>query len=698
MSIPRRSALSAFLLAVVVTGLSGPAAAPAAAQTTWTVDLLGDENDGACTPGDCSLREAVAAAASGDTVVFDLPGSPPWTLRLATGAGLGPIGISQAVAILGPGSAELTISGDTDANGTGDLRLFDVAATGALELADLSLRDGRAVSAASRDGGCIRSAGSLSLLRVEIAGCRAWSGGTTGFTGNPGGSGGSIYNAVGAVLTVDLSSFTGNRAGKGDIGPDGMAGAPGGHGGAIANAGFATVRRSSFLSNFAGDGGQPWGHGGDGGAIANRAGGSLRLDDSTLATNRSGDGVCQAFGNGADGRGGGLHSAGETAVNNSTLSGNALGSVAGCTAAQGGGLAVSAGVTRLRNVTVAGNTANGAGGGLARDGGTLRLRHLLAGGNAANGVNKDCTTNVAAEVVSEGYNVVGVINGCAGLTATGDQTGTSGAPLAIGVGPLADHGGPTLTRPLLEGSPAIDAGDPGAGCLAWDPVGAVDLPMTTDQRGELRPTDGDGDTVALCDAGAFEAPAVEPVEHLLSVTLAGSGAGAVTSDPAGIDCPGDCSESYLEGTQVELLAQADTDSQFTGWSGDCAGTGACLLTMSAARAVTATFTARFDLTVSLAGDGAGTVTSSPAGIDCPGTCAATYLDQEPVTLSAEASPGSFFAGWSGDCAGSGECLLVLSADRAAVATFLSESLFSDDFESGTYCAWSQVAGGGEPCP
>jgi hypothetical protein len=69
------------------------------------------------------------------------------------------------------------------------------------------------------------------------------------------------------------------------------------------------------------------------------------------------------------------------------------------------------------------------------------------------------------------------------------------------------------------------------------------------------------------------------------------GEGAVTSDPAGIDCPDvACSQAFLAGTPVELTAAAATDWEFTGWSGDCTGSGACTVTMDTVRSVTATFT------------------------------------------------------------------------------------------------------------
>jgi hypothetical protein len=75
----------------------------------------------------------------------------------------------------------------------------------------------------------------------------------------------------------------------------------------------------------------------------------------------------------------------------------------------------------------------------------------------------------------------------------------------------------------------------------------------------------------------------------LTVTKAGSGTGTVTSSPAGIKCGTDCSQSYASGTMVTLTARAGRGFTFTGWSGACSGIGSCVVTMNAAKAVTATF-------------------------------------------------------------------------------------------------------------
>ena len=76
----------------------------------------------------------------------------------------------------------------------------------------------------------------------------------------------------------------------------------------------------------------------------------------------------------------------------------------------------------------------------------------------------------------------------------------------------------------------------------------------------------------------------------------------------------------------------------------------------------------FSLDVSLAGDGSGSVSSQPAGIDCPTTCSFDFADGSEVTLTASADPGSTFAGWSADCSAE-PCSLTMDADHAVTATF-----------------------------
>lgn len=77
----------------------------------------------------------------------------------------------------------------------------------------------------------------------------------------------------------------------------------------------------------------------------------------------------------------------------------------------------------------------------------------------------------------------------------------------------------------------------------------------------------------------------------LTIATAGTGSGTVTSSPTGINCGATCSASFASGTSVTLTATPATSSTFTGWSGGgCSGTGSCVVTMDAAKTVTATFT------------------------------------------------------------------------------------------------------------
>lgn len=172
--------------------------------------------------------------------------------------------------------------------------------------------------------------------------------------------------------------------------------------------------------------------------------------------------------------------------------------------------------------------------------------------------------------------------------------------------------------------------------------------------------------------------------YTLSVAKAGTGAstGTVTSSVAGVACGSDCTEPYASGTSVSLTASAPAGTVFAGWSGACAGaTTTCTVTMSADRAVTATFNAvQQTLTVASVKAVAavsGTVTSSPAGISCTtpaaagtSTCTASYAQGTSVTLTATPGAGAVFTGWSGACTGTAAtCSVAMSAAKSVTANF-----------------------------
>jgi photosystem II stability/assembly factor-like uncharacterized protein len=161
--------------------------------------------------------------------------------------------------------------------------------------------------------------------------------------------------------------------------------------------------------------------------------------------------------------------------------------------------------------------------------------------------------------------------------------------------------------------------------------------------------------------------------YLLSVVLDGSGIGTVASSPSGINCGSTCSASFANGTNVTLTPTAPSGSYFAGWTGACTGSGACTVSMTQARNVTAIFTAgvpNYTLTVFKSGTGSGPVTSSPSGITCGSTCSASYPSGTSVTLTATPNSGSVFAGWSGACSGtSATCVVNVNAAKNVTATF-----------------------------
>lgn len=161
---------------------------------------------------------------------------------------------------------------------------------------------------------------------------------------------------------------------------------------------------------------------------------------------------------------------------------------------------------------------------------------------------------------------------------------------------------------------------------------------------------------------------------------AGTGAGTVTSAPAGIDCGLDCGEEYATGTEVTLTAAPAAGSTFDGFTGGgCSGTGStCTVTVDAAMTVTAIFSGPL-LTVTKTGSGVGTVTSLPFGVSCGTDCSEDYAADTMVTLTASVSTstvagatGSTFGGFSGGgCTGTATtCTVTMDAAKTVTATFV----------------------------
>jgi PKD repeat protein len=159
----------------------------------------------------------------------------------------------------------------------------------------------------------------------------------------------------------------------------------------------------------------------------------------------------------------------------------------------------------------------------------------------------------------------------------------------------------------------------------------------------------------------------------LTVSREGGGSGVVTSAPAGISCGDSCHASFDTGTSVTLTATADASSVFAGWSGDCAGTGACQVTMDQARSVGAIFEPRrFTLTVSSAGLGHGLVYLSPGNVGCS-ACVESYAVGTVVMLTASPDLSSEFTGWAGACSGTGSCQVTMDQARSVTANFAASA-------------------------
>lgn len=186
--------------------------------------------------------------------------------------------------------------------------------------------------------------------------------------------------------------------------------------------------------------------------------------------------------------------------------------------------------------------------------------------------------------------------------------------------------------------------------------------------------------VALVLAACNTTPPPPGPTFDLTVTVAGDG--SVTSSPAGINTAVEQTAKFAEDSDVTLVATPAAGFTFDGWTGDCTGAGDCVVTMDAAKAVTATFSAvvvdpqEVTLTVTFLGDGAGTVSSGDSVIDCSATCTGTYLEGDTVTLTTVSDAGSSFLTWGGACSGSADCALTLDADTEVTAMFALDTSFS----------------------
>lgn len=190
-----------------------------------------------------------------------------------------------------------------------------------------------------------------------------------------------------------------------------------------------------------------------------------------------------------------------------------------------------------------------------------------------------CNNGSVAEVATSTSRGVWVINTPAGSNSALDLVAAGGDRIAAAVRFHIGCGDETLR--LYSGTGTVVSGDGNllVGTLAN--FGAMAVGPSGDMLVGYRAAGA-----SVQELRAFEDPAAG-LSQTLTVSLAGNGKGKVTGST--INCPGTCSRSYATGALVTLTATPAGGSAFTGWSGACTGSGACKVTMSASRNVTASF-------------------------------------------------------------------------------------------------------------
>lgn len=522
-------------------------ALPAAAEAVTTVTNTSDSGAG-------SLRAALATAPSGDTIEF-APGvsgtisltsgvlSITQSVTIA-GPGAGTLTISgnhnTTVFDIAPSLAnqDVTISGLTIANGSATTNGGGILANnavrsltlsgdnisgnqvsitnpgassggggvyidgGILVVTDSTITDNSVIltgsaSGASGGGGLYDNSGSVTVTGSDVSDNTVVQSASAGSSG-----GGGIYSNSGGV-DVQTSTVSNNSAtvDSSTFGSDGG-------GGIYANSGTVTLGHAGVGSNTFqltastdgnSGGGGVYSNGGDieavsssvdfntaqmtdnstigndgGGGLYSNGGGigsvfsSISQNTAIVSANGNGNGGGAIF---DDGRGG--------TYLVSTLSGNSV-SLSGYGAQNGGGAIFSFGTSQISGLTIAGNHINAPGGGLflADSASSFALENTIVADNTIGNCAGSGTFH------SAGFNLE-TANSC-GLTGPGDVVNTDPK-----LGPLQNNGGPTPTRALAAGSPAVDAG------TCQSTLGA---PLTTDQRGVARPQPAGG----KCDIGAYE--------------------------------------------------------------------------------------------------------------------------------------------------------------------------------------------------
>ena len=434
----------------------------------------------------------------------ELPEDPPIVTN-EPDAAVGDLDITESIIIEGAGSAVTTIQwGEGATNGDRVLHIYDPTEDVFAEIRGLTVANGVLVSEALGEGppsdfgdeptewqGMRAGAGiamgpaaGASLFDPNLEGAEHSAGrGGSQKPGDPGGETGGSYALILSDVVITGNTTDGDGGGLYNAGPVTASeivvtnNQCGKNGGGIYNEGDSVIEDSTIADNV--------GEGGGGIFATGNPATSLEIKRSTLSGNMA--------------IGGGAISARVVEVNitNSTVSGNSGSDVGGGVYANGVVTLVNCSV--VENVAVGAEQFGGAGVNVFNSGSvSVTMVNTLLAGNAAGteegsrdancgctGNQQTCVSGMNRKIATLGYNLAD------DDTCNLDETGDMGDVADVGIGPLEDNEGPTLTHALLEGSPAIDTGD-------------NDACPNNDQRGSIRPADGDEDGTFVCDIGAFE--------------------------------------------------------------------------------------------------------------------------------------------------------------------------------------------------